>query len=203
MTGKINDYKNRIVCVASLNTENEKDEPYPKRIYEDMALTLRYIANKENGRIEDFRVTEKMLEEWGVTEDEAFRTGESNYDSMFRMFIDSTGNLMKSIDPDGDIKKINKNAPLFILSNYEYYYGATLMFKAPVLDNLKKILGEDYYVVPSSINEILISPVSIADIDYLKGMILKVNSEIARPEDIMSWYIYRYDCSSGKLVTVK
>ena len=105
MTGKINDYKNRIVCVASLNTENEKDEPYPKRIYEDMALTLRYIANKENGRIEDFRVTEKMLEEWGVTEDEAFRTGESNYDSMFRMFIDSTGNLMKSIDPDGDIKK--------------------------------------------------------------------------------------------------
>ena len=77
------------------------------------------------------------------------------------------------------------------------------MFKAPVLDDLKKILGEDYYVVPSSINEILISPVSIADIDYLKGMILKVNSEIARPEDIMSWYIYRYDCSSGKLVTVK
>ena len=90
---------------------------------------------------------------------------------------------------------------IYILSNKYLLYGAAAMCNKELLDQMGRYLKSDYYIIPSSINELLIFPDEylIGEADC-KEMIKYVNTYgLDSPGQYLSDNLYKYDASEQKL----
>lgn len=86
--------------------------------------------------------------------------------------------------------------PLFILSNEEIYYGATVLLREDILQILYDYFGKSYAIIPSSVNEVILildEKESIkTQAGYLKEMIREVNGGLS-VELYLSNNLYFFD----------
>lgn len=77
--------------------------------------------------------------------------------------------------------------------------GSASIFGAP--EALKKMEG-DYYIIPSSVHEVLLLPKSFEpDTDRLHELVHEVNRDVLQPEDFLSDHVY--ESNSGNVSTLK
>lgn len=57
----------------------------------------------------------------------------------------------------------------------------------------------DFYILPSSIHELLAVPVSTAEIEELRQMVKEVNDNEVAPEEILGYEVYRYNRETGEV----
>ena len=63
-----------------------------------------------------------------------------------------------------------------------------------------QILKNDYYILPSSVHEVIIVPYSeILVCSKLDEMVREINITQVEEEDVLSNHVYLYDRGSGKL----
>ena len=83
---------------------------------------------------------------------------------------------------------------MYVLSNKLRSYGAACMAYPHVLEMIGGILQSDYYVLPSSVHEVVIVPASAGvgcrDMDE---MVAEVNRTQVAPEEVLSDRAYYYD----------
>ena len=90
---------------------------------------------------------------------------------------------------------------LYVLTNRLQLYGAGCMLYDGVLETFATARGCDLYVLPSSVHEVLLMPVSEKfSKEELDEMILQVNREHVSREDILSDHVYRYSLKDRKLI---
>ncbi len=90
--------------------------------------------------------------------------------------------------------------PLYVLTNEKKSFGAVWITEDEVLKEVGEKLGEDYYVLPSSVHECIILPVSVTDDSMgLRRMVEDINSSQVAPEEVLSDSIYFYDRSAKSL----
>lgn len=95
----------------------------------------------------------------------------------------------------------NERCPLYVLTNRLQLYGAGCMLYDGVLETFATARGCDLYVLPSSVHEVLLMPVSEKfSKEELDEMILQVNREHVSREDILSDHVYRYSLKDRKLI---
>lgn len=83
--------------------------------------------------------------------------------------------------------------PMLALTTTEQLNGAGVIFCDRVLQKIHEKMG-DYYILPSSIHEVLIVPATCGlDRDKLKEMVCTVNRDQVAPEDQLSDEVYFYD----------
>lgn len=92
---------------------------------------------------------------------------------------------------------------MFVLSNKKQMFGAGTMIYPGVLDSIGKALGTDYYILPSSIHEVIILPVNVCENTYnINSMIRSINEEMLSKEEILSDHAYLYNISNSCLTAV-
>lgn len=62
-----------------------------------------------------------------------------------------------------------------------------------------EIIGGDFYIIPSSIYELLISPASACNAASLREIIREVNDNCVEKNDILSYNVYYYEASTGEI----
>lgn len=87
---------------------------------------------------------------------------------------------------------------MYVITNKEQTNGAAVLLDKEYLNEVHDQLG-DYYIIPSSVHEILVMPMNLLvspdfDIDrqHLNSMIAEVNNQEVRYKDILSWQAYKY-----------
>ena len=87
-----------------------------------------------------------------------------------------------------------KGGDMFVLTNDEGAYGSAVMFYPGVLERAREIIGCDYFVLPSSVHEVILVP---DDGDKkakdLKKMVVEANKTVVEGPDVLSDCVYRYD----------
>ena len=83
---------------------------------------------------------------------------------------------------------------MFILTNRQRQYGATVMLYEGILKKVADKIGSGYYVIPSSVHEVILVPDSPeTSVGFLKNMVREVNrTELARTE-VLSDSVYYYN----------
>lgn len=95
-----------------------------------------------------------------------------------------------SIGKETEAQKV----PMRVLCNTQRIYGATCMIYPGVLRTLADNAGENLYILPSSVHEILLLPESeVEDTQYLQDMIREVNDTQVEPEEVLSDNLYYFD----------
>ncbi len=84
------------------------------------------------------------------------------------------------------------HTPMKVLSNNNGFYGASCILYPGVLEKIRNDLGMDYFIIPSSVNEVIIVPGDTTDYGRLRDMVRDVNATTIPPDQILSDNVYRY-----------
>lgn len=190
--------------VRPIVLSKETNKAYLKKLaYTDTKtdLAIAYsvvLGNDENGTA-SVKVTEDVLKQYGVTKAElkkaAFKNIESQFE--FKNMADTLRELMG--EEQAELMGI-EDAPMWVLSTEDKTNGAGAMFVPKVLKAVKERVGlEQFYILPSSIHEVLVITEPNAKADDLRAMVQEVNATQVAPEDKLSDNVYFYD---GKKVVV-
>ena len=89
---------------------------------------------------------------------------------------------------------------MYVLTNKERFWGATAILRTEILEEISKKLKQNFYIIPSSIDEVLIVP-SYADIDreMMDTMIQEVNETQVSKEERLSDHAYYYSIEERKI----
>ena len=147
------------------------------------------------------RVTHELLEQWGVPEQELFETALENcqkeegirFGTIMSEVEEITGMEMPEDDP------IDKSG-LYVLTNQFRDQGAAVLLYPGVLEEVYKKMEGDFYILPSSVHEVLvISKASDIPPGVLKSTVKAVNREEGCPEEQLGNGIYEYQGGTGTL----
>ena len=104
---------------------------------------------------------------------------------------------------DDDAPDFEAGEAMFILSNQAMVQGAAAFFYPGVQEKVAEVIGQSYFVIPSSIHELIIWPDDGShSAKELGEMVKDVNKTEVSPEEILSYKVFRYDADSKILSTV-
>lgn len=93
-----------------------------------------------------------------------------------------------------------EEAKMFVISNEQGINGAAAVLDENLMAKVTEELGEDFYVLPSSIHECIVIPAENMDVNELKAMVQEVNDTQVMPQEKLSDQVYQYDQDSHQLV---
>lgn len=83
--------------------------------------------------------------------------------------------------------------PMYVLTNESRFLGASCILYDELLLDLSKRLHSDFYIIPSSVHEVLLIPATTEmDKEDFSQMIQEVNRTQLEPEEILSDHLYYY-----------
>ena len=105
-------------------------------------------------------------------------------------------NRLECSGPISDQEKSN----MYVLSNESGVLGASALFYPGVQEHIAEQLGESYYVLPSSVHEVLIVPESAGiGREELSGMVRAANNTVVEAKDVLSDNVMHYDKDEKQL----
>lgn len=83
--------------------------------------------------------------------------------------------------------------PMYVLTNESRRCGAAAILYEGELDRIGRRLGEDFYILPSSIHEVIIVPMSCGHTrEELRKMVKEINITQVSQEEYLSDHVYIY-----------
>ena len=93
---------------------------------------------------------------------------------------------------------------MYVLSNASGVLGASALFYPEIQEQISEKIGEGYYVLPSSLHEVIVVPESAGfDAGQLTDMVKDANSSVVAPKDVLSDSVYHFDMGERKLETMQ
>ena len=99
--------------------------------------------------------------------------------------------------PVSDDLSVPEEAELFVVSNEYFAYGASVVFYPRLLESIGAALGTDFFVLPSSTNEMLILRDVGQDPLMLLEIVKLVNRSEVKPEEVLADAVFYYSRSGG------
>ena len=82
---------------------------------------------------------------------------------------------------------------MYVLSNSRAHMGASALLALPFLEEFRERIGEDFWILPSSIHEVILVPMSkVCDRAKLCAMVREINETQVPPQEVLSDEVYTY-----------
>lgn len=186
----------------------------PHREMADLSLipVLRVAMPEAEGN-GSIRVTQELLSKWGVSEQELYRQAWENMDRDQAPVLQSMRTVAEEIEmgtasdenllAGTETAALDPEEMLYVLSNKERTYGAAVLACPGVLEKVSRLFPEGFYILPSSLHEVLIVPEDKGFSQRELGQVVRdVNREAVAKEEVLSDHIYRYDRERQKICQV-
>lgn len=188
------------IAYKLVNAERNREllEQIPHILFMDLAICFYYaFYNKQlgDGMI---LIYNSHMDMWGTNHQELMRLAQENTVKLFPPVFNSMAMLFRDMYEEEMV-----GPPLYVLTNQQKCQGASAILYPHILEELAEELNGDYYVLPSSVHEvILLKADEVKDAEALHHMILEANNTQVLEEEILSDYPYFYDGSVKKLIQV-
>lgn len=146
------------------------------------------------------------VSQWGVTEDDIFEAAIENTPKLLKSNIKPMSDLLKGMVPFDDEmieccqEEVDSEEQMYVLTNQSKIHGASCMLYEDVLKEFSEKLGQDLYILPSSIHEVILLPKSDSyDREGLNCMVKEVNMDGVSLDEILSDHVYEYNRASGMI----
>lgn len=176
----------------------------------DIALVLYMKVGEDDGCITSVKIRQEHIDRWGMACDKVFDDALLNTYFMTPPRIYRWEKLIYNPEYDGenfmDLLSgfvINKDAVGNCLSTTRRTNGAVAVFLPGVARRLGDLLGEDFYMVFTSIHEVMIHNDRKVEPDELIDVLEDTIKEATPAEDFLSARIYHYCRESGEFTCVE
>lgn len=173
--------------------------------YLDLAIVFYVLLDCKDSRMATVLIRNEHLKTWGKDLNTVFSDARKNTPRVFPAeltpmsdFLQNTiPNSNEFIDPDRDCVM---KSELFILSNAIRQHGAICTLYDDIMNQIGKTLQDDFFVIPSSVHEVLLLKASDTDCMELNEIIREVNETTVIPEEILSDHAYFYSRDRKELL---
>ena len=208
-TGWLKDYdqvKEHLFIRVSDAKENEAFLAMsPHKEVDGLAISYHIAFEGLHGVEASTPVSYKMMEMYGVTAEQlhadALESSQRLYPVKFRSMNEIMAEMM-GMEPDmaADMMPPMEGPQLMVLTNMQGMHGAGAMFYPDQLETIAQQMGTDFFVLPSSVHEVLILPDDgTTEPDSLQFMVREINQSTVAPEDRLSDFVYHYDAQDHVL----
>ncbi len=174
-------------------------ENTPHKEFLDLAIVIRMVW-KINGRFGSALVNNALFQTFDMSFEDMLLVAMSNYTKMFPPKLENIFEKLSGIEQDYPIHLYKEELPMFIISNDDYYFGASVLIDADYMLSVAEFVKDDYYIIPSSQHELIIIPKGeVTECEYIREMIKQVNDEVVPKSEILSDTLYYYDTSKGRV----
>lgn len=176
--------KENIVYKVIRHQSNEallEEVPYEKFL--DLAVVCYVLLETTQFGNATLLVRNEHLKEWGVKKEDVFQAAKENTPRLLPMRFEKLTNFM------------------FVLTNQIQNQGACAIRYPDALKKAWEIIGENFFVIPSSIHEMILIPESYGlNRMQLKIMTEEINEEEVENEEVLSDSIYYYSGKEERLL---
>ena len=211
--------KDRIIF-RLINTENNREllQDVPHREILDLSLVFAVLVEASRDGTAVMLIKDLHMRQWKVTKKQLWDAAKENTKrllpaecfgmnfAMYELLSRSRPgehdreNLLRKNWHIQEEQEIPEKDKMYVLSNQLKNYGAACMVYPYVLDMLAEVLKENFYVLPSSVHEVIIVPESSQIcLSELERMVREINETQVPEEEILSNHAYFYCAEEGKL----
>ena len=186
--------------VVSAETNKEMLENVPHKDLEDMAVVYRFVLSSNDEGRASILVTNQMLETMGVTPEQlhadalviAPQLKPAEIRGMSEVMAEMMG--MEQAEMMGIMPMRPEDEQLFVATVPDKTHGAGVLAYQNFMDQAAERVGGDFFILPSSIHEVLIVPDNgKMDLKDLEAMVRDVNATQVAPADKLTDNVYHYD----------
>lgn len=171
-----------------INTEKNKTLllEIPHREYLDLSIIYRYAVNISDNDIATTTINYILMDEFKLTEEELYEAAYKNTRRILKPKVVSPG-----------------FTEFYMITNDQNIFGANGILYKDIIAKEAKKLNADIYLIPSSIHEFLIQPVSnTLKPKDLKEIIKDANEHVIDPEDYLSDSLYIYKLKTDTIEVI-
>ncbi len=148
------------------------------------------------------------LDMWHITCSELYRDARDNALRLLPAELKPMGEVLRELAWDsgnGEAREEGDDElPMYVLTNSRKSLGAASILYSGMLGACESKVGEAYYLLPSSIHEVILVPVSVVPgAGDLLEMVRDINATQVRSTEVLSDNIYFYSPESGQLSLVE
>lgn len=198
-----------------LNKELLKEVPYIE--YADLAVVFIIIITEYNNGEASILIKNELFNEWKTDVSELYNDAKENMmkihppvcidmlEVIADILTERNSRLDDLTDEKMDIQDLENeigNKKMFVLSNQSKWNGAVSMVYTDMLKCIGESLKCDFYILPSSIHEVIIIPdrgYNTIDCEFLNAMVKEVNSAEINEDEVLSDHAYKYHRSNNWL----
>lgn len=167
----------------------------------DLAAAYRIQISRDTDGVASAIVTDGLLQTWGISTEQLHKDALAAESNRETVCLHSMDDVMSSFFVPGECPNLLNNDGIpnvgigfYVLTNQSRLNGAGVLAQDNVLERIGDLLGSDFYVLPSSIHEVLIVPDNgTVSLKELEAMVREVNSTQVAPEDLLSDKVQYYD----------
>lgn len=208
----LSDKANDKIYMILVNTESNKDmlKDVPHREVNDTSVVYRIMVSDDEKEIGSALITNHIAEEMGMNEEQLFKVAAENTPRLFPPVIKpmsqvifgmltENGGMPKDVAEQVVDEMKGGKEMMWIITNNKGISGAVNMIFEKNLYELSKGMGEDLYILPSSIHEVIAVPASMGNPEKLAELVLQVNTTAVDVSERLSNQVYHYDRDARKL----
>lgn len=204
------------VCMKLINAERNAGllEVAPHKMFKYLAVVFFVALSCDEGGSASVTIKNDMMKVWSIDDvDYIYNLAKENTQRMFRGTVQNMFEVLMGMasnhpdDIDADVLDAifdmdvyeDAMAPMFVASNRQKINGSCVMLYDGLLRTFAEKIGDDFYILPSSVHEIIFIPCNGMDPDNLLMMVGEVNSTDVSESDYLSDHIYKYDAGTDSL----
>lgn len=186
--------------VKLVNTERNESlvEQSISKEFLDLSAVVRVVLKMDKEGMASMTLSKRDAEILGMTEEEIYAAALAN---TLRLFPPKLMNLGRYVEMSigAEIPLGEDEVTTYILTNQKEVDGAIYFMSPEVVGAIAEALEDDLYILPSSVNEVLLVRASELEdgVDELKEMVRDANETVVAEKDILSYNVYHYDKEHG------
>lgn len=195
-----------LICFKLVNAEKNRemlaDTPYIP--YNDLVIIFYVVMAKSEGGVASILIKDSHMKMWGTDAQTMYSLAMKNTQRIFRGSIQPMGSVVAEImERELDAEDSNEfydmavdtenMMSMYVASNYERLNGASVLLYPNLLRDFAERIGADFYILPSSIHELIfLSESAGIGSESLKMLVQEVNATEVEDDEILSDNIYFY-----------
>lgn len=183
---------------AERNAEKLKDIP-GKKIADLVAIYRVVVSAGEDGMM-SYVLTKVILDRSGISFEELDEAAKKNTKKS-RFSVRTMNEVMYEligVNVGSEIEEPDE-PQMYVLTNARKLHGANIMLYKEYLEIAAEKMNGDFYIIPSSIHELIAVPVLAQGLEELREMVKEVNDNQLAPEEILGYEVYRYNRETGEV----
>ncbi len=193
--------RERVACkLINYETNKELLSSVPHVRFLDLALVCYYRILHDMLGSATILVRFVNMNLWGISEEQLFALAKENTRRMSAPRIESVDQIMESMaGTQTVVHREEQQSQMYVLMNERKLFGAAAICFPDVLQQFSEQMKTNFYLLPSSVHEVILLPEGIESPEELRRLVCNMNRTQVRPEEILSDSVYYYDREREKL----
>ena len=194
---------NLFIRVSSAEKNKDILANVPHQLKEDLAITYHLITNMRGGELSSLLIKNDLLKQYGIMAEQLHEDAMNSSPHIMPQEVSSIGMIREFLEQDpfmmsseeNDMLQESEPAPSFyVVTNQKKLDGAGVIFYPGMMEYLGSLFCQDYFILPSSIHEMIVLPDNGENIvNELKMMVSEINATQVTPSERLTDEVYHFD----------